>query len=285
VLSKGIYVDGLEGQAIRFERLRNREQMRARAYENRHIALRIAYARLANATDHTFGFEMIFATQEAVERDFAVVFFSRRPRRRIGDGSRSEIVFVGEGAAKNLVHALEDHGLRLARRLVEAGTRVVEVIWPKVANSDNHSWDHHVGLTDRMKTKSGPMLDQGLAAFIEDMDSRGLLDETLVVAIGEFGRSPQKGVSTSGNGNSADGRDHWPYCYTALIAGAGVSRGALYGRSDATGSSPADSPVHPTQIVATIYHALGIDPHTIVMNHLNQPRELVQAEPVLGLFS
>ena len=66
---------------------------------------------------------------------------------------------------------------------------------------------------------------------------------------------------------------------------AGVSRGALYGRSDATGSSPADSPVHPTQIVATIYHALGIDPHTIVMNHLNQPRELVQAEPVLGLFS
>src|SRR3954454_5353805 len=105
--------------------------------------------------------------------------------------------------------------LLLARRLVEAGTRVVEVIWPKVANSDNHSWDHHVGLTERMKTKSGPMLDQGLSAFFADMDSRGLLDEPLVVAIGEFGRSPEKGVSTSGNGNSADGRDHWPYCYTS----------------------------------------------------------------------
>src|SRR5581483_6370337 len=88
----------------------------------------------------------------------------------------------------------------LARRLIEAGTRVVEVIWPKVANSDNHSWDHHVGLTDRMKTKSAPMLDTGLSAFFEDMDSRGLLSETLVVVIGEFGRSPQKGVSTSGNG-------------------------------------------------------------------------------------
>jgi len=112
-----------------------------------------------------------------------------------------------------------------------------------------------------------------------------LLKETLVVALGEFGRSPRLGVSTSGNTNSPDGRDHWPYCYTAFIAGAGVSRGALYGRSDATGSSPADSPVHPTQIVATIYHALGIDPHTIVMNHLNQPRELVQAEAVTGLFS
>ena len=103
----------------------------------------------------------------------------------------------------------------LARRLIEAGTRVVEVIWPKIANSDNHSWDHHVDLTVRMKTQSGPMLDTGLSALIEDLDPRGLLKETLLVAVGEFGRSPQKGVSTSGNGNSADGRDHWPYCYTA----------------------------------------------------------------------
>src|SRR5262249_40689841 len=91
----------------------------------------------------------------------------------------------------------------LARRLVEAGTRVVEVVWPKVANSDNHSWDHHVGLAERMKDKSGPMLDTGLSALMTDLDERGLLSETLVVAIGEFGRSPQKGVSTSGNGNSA----------------------------------------------------------------------------------
>src|SRR2546427_25026 len=106
----------------------------------------------------------------------------------------------------------------LARRLIEAGTRVVEVIWPKVANSDNHSWDHHSDLTKRMRDQSGPMLDRGLAAFIADMDDRGLLKDTLVVAIGEFGRSPQKGVSTSGNQNSADGRDHWPYCYTSIVA-------------------------------------------------------------------
>ncbi|MFM1801486.1 MAG: hypothetical protein RJA81_838, partial [Planctomycetota bacterium] len=78
----------------------------------------------------------------------------------------------------------------LARRLIEAGTRVVEVIWPKVANSDNHSWDHHSGLSERMKNRSGPMLDQGLSALIEDMDNRGLLEDTLVVAVGEFGRSP-----------------------------------------------------------------------------------------------
>ncbi len=172
----------------------------------------------------------------------------------------------------------------LARRLVEAGTRVVEVIWPKVANSDNHSWDVHVGLSDRMRNQSGPMLDQGLAALFTDLDQRGLLKDTLVVAVGEFGRSPQKGVSTSGNGNSADGRDHWPYCYTSVIGGAGIRRGYVHGESDKTGSSPRRDPVHPGELLATIYHSFGIDPATIVYNHLNQPRELVQSAPVSQLF-
>lgn len=173
----------------------------------------------------------------------------------------------------------------LARRLVEAGTRVVEVIWPKVANSDNHSWDHHSGLSERMKDRSGPMLDQGLAGLLTDLDQRGLLKDTLVVAVGEFGRSPQKGVSTSGNGNSADGRDHWPYCYTAVLAGAGIKRGHVHGKSDKTGSAPVEDPVHPGQLLATIYTAFGIDPATIVYNHLNQPRELVKAEAVPALFA
>ena len=173
----------------------------------------------------------------------------------------------------------------LARRLIEAGTRVVEVIWPKIANSDNHSWDHHVELTKRMGTQSGPMLDRGLAAFIADMDERGLLKDTLVVAIGEFGRSPLKGVSTSGNQNSADGRDHWPYCYTSVVAGAGIKRGYVHGKSDKTGSSPAEDPVHPTELLATMYHAFGIEPETIVYNHLKQPRELVKAKAVTKLFA
>src|SRR6266436_1888208 len=124
----------------------------------------------------------------------------------------------------------------LARRLVEAGTRVVEVVWPKVANSDNHSWDVHVGLSGRMKNQSAPMLDAGLSGLISDLDERGLLNDTLVVALGEFGRSPQRGVRSSGNGNSDDGRDHWPYCYTAVMAGAGIRRGHIHGQSDKTGS-------------------------------------------------
>lgn len=173
----------------------------------------------------------------------------------------------------------------LARRLMEAGTRVVEVIWPKVANSDNHSWDHHTGLTKRMKDQSGPMLDAGLSALIEDLDQRGLLDETLLVTVGEFGRSPQKGVSTSGNGNSADGRDHWPTCYTAVVAGAGIKRGYVHGKSDKTASAPLEDPVHPGQLLATVYHAFGIDSQTIVHNHLNQPRELVKSEAVTRLFA
>lgn len=172
----------------------------------------------------------------------------------------------------------------LARRLVEAGTRVVEVIWPKVANSDNHSWDHHSGLTARMRDRSAPMLDAGLATLIEDLDERGMLDETLVVAIGEFGRSPQRGVSTSGNNNSADGRDHWPYCYTSVVAGAGVKRGYVHGKSDQTASAPLEDPVHPIELLASIYHGFGIDPETIVYNHLNQPRELVKAQALTAIF-
>lgn len=173
----------------------------------------------------------------------------------------------------------------LARRLVEAGTRVVEVVWPKVANSDNHSWDVHTGLESRMKNQSAPMLDKGLAGLMTDLDQRGLLEETMVIAIGEFGRSPQKGVSTSGNNNSADGRDHWPYCYTGVIAGAGIKRGYVHGKSDKTGSSPLEDPVHPGELLATIYHAFGIDPETIVYNHLKQPRELVKARAVTSLFA
>ena len=173
----------------------------------------------------------------------------------------------------------------LARRLVEAGTRVVEVVWPKVANSDNHSWDVHVGLPKRMKDQAAPMLDAGLSGLITDLNQRGMLEETLVIAVGEFGRSPTKGVSTSGNSNSADGRDHWPYCYTAAIAGAGIKQGYVHGKSDRTGSAPVENPVHPGELLATIYHAFGIDPETIVYNHLNQPRELVKAKAVTKLFS
>jgi hypothetical protein len=177
-------------------------------------------------------------------------------------------------------------GCLMARRLIEAGTRFVQMNWPSVANGDPNTtaWDTHAANFGPLRNLHCPKLDSGLSALLEDLEQRGMLKDTLVIAVGEFGRSPRLGVSTSGNSNSPDGRDHWPYCYTGLVAGAGIRRGALYGKSDATGSSPAENPVHPIQLLATVYHALGINPHTIVYNHLNQPRELVQAEPIPALF-
>lgn len=177
-------------------------------------------------------------------------------------------------------------GLLMARRLLEAGTKFVQMNWPAVANGNPavDAWDTHAANFGPLRDIHCPKLDAGLSALLEDMDSRGLLDETIVVAVGEFGRSPRLGVSTSGNTNSKDGRDHWPYCYTGLVTGGGIKRGSLYGESDGTGSSPKNKPVHPTQLLATIYYALGIDPGTIVLNHLNQPRELIKAEPVYDLF-
>jgi len=173
----------------------------------------------------------------------------------------------------------------LARRLIEAGTRFVEVNWPRFANADDtYTWDTHQNLTSFLKKECGPVFDAALSALIGDLDERGLLAETVVVAVGEFGRSPQRGLSTSGNENKDDGRDHWPYCYTACIAGAGVKRGFVYGKSDRTASAPVEHPVHPRDLLATIYHSVGIDPGILVYNHLNQPRELVKGMVLTGLL-
>ncbi len=175
----------------------------------------------------------------------------------------------------------------MARRLIEAGTKFVQVNWPSVANGDPEktAWDTHAANFAPLKNLHCPKLDRSLSALLDDMDQRGLLKETLVVTVGEFGRSPRMGVSTSGNSNSPDGRDHWPYCYSAVVAGAGIARGMQYGESDATASSPKDKPVHPNDLLATIYYALGIDPEMEIRNHLNQPRELVKGRIVTELFA
>ena len=174
----------------------------------------------------------------------------------------------------------------MARRLIEAGTKFVQVNWPSVANGDPETtaWDTHAANFGPLKNLHCPKLDRSLSALLEDMDQRGMLKETMVVAIGEFGRSPKIGVSTSGNSNAPDGRDHWPYCYSAVVAGAGIARGVQYGESDATASSPKEKPVHPNDLLATVYYALGVDPDMEIRNHLNQPRELVKGKIVADLF-
>ena len=177
-------------------------------------------------------------------------------------------------------------GALLAWRLIEAGTRFVQLNWPAVANGNPEvdSWDTHASNVGPLKNLHCPVLDQTLSALLKDMHDRGLLDETLVVAVGEFGRFPQLGVSTSGNQNSPNGRDHWPYCYTAMIAGAGMPGGRLYGESDATALAPREKPVHPNDLLATIYYSLGIDPDMEIRNHLDQPLELVKGEVLSDLW-
>ncbi|MDB5331783.1 MAG: hypothetical protein JWP03_2934 [Phycisphaerales bacterium] len=226
---------------------------------------------------------------EKAVSDYALDTYDRKALELILSG-RARKAFNLEEEPKELRDKYGRHtfgqSLLLARRLIEAGSRVVQVNWPAVANGNPtvDAWDTHADNFGPLKNLHCPKLDSGLPALIEDLDSRGMLKDTIVLAIGEFGRSPKMGVSTSGNTNSAKGRDHWPYCYTGLMAGGGIARGAVYGKSDKTGSSPAENPVHPTELLATVYHALGVDPTTLVNNHLGQPRELVQAKPVISLF-
>lgn len=177
----------------------------------------------------------------------------------------------------------------LARRLIEAGTRFVQVTWP--ARSDDEpvpgpdgSWDTHRNNFPTLRNDRCPIFDHTLSGLLEDLDQRGLLGTTLVVAVGEFGRSPKIGAATTNNVGPG-GRDHWPDCYSFLIAGGGVRPGQIYGESDRFGAYPKSNPVHPYDLLCTVYHALGIDLDTEYFDTLNRPRRLVDhGQPITGLF-
>jgi hypothetical protein len=177
----------------------------------------------------------------------------------------------------------------LSRRLIESGTRFVQVNWPSGSDTEpepgpDGSWDTHRNNFPMLKDWRCPVFDQSVSALIDDLHQRGLLDSTLVLAIGEFGRSPKIGSPTTNNVGPG-GRDHWPSCYTALIAGGGVQPGQVYGSSDRNGAYPNKSPVHPYDVIATIYHALGIDLAIQYRDTLDRPRGLIEhGEPILGLF-
>jgi uncharacterized protein (DUF1501 family) len=135
-----------------------------------------------------------------------------------------------------------------------------------------------------LKNWRAPVFDQTASALLEDLHLRGLLKRTLVLMVGEFGRSPKIGAPTTNNVGPG-GRDHWPNCYTCLIAGGGVRGGAVYGESDKTGAYQSKGAVHPFDLISTGYHALGIDPKTQYRDRLARPRGLVEhGGPVLGLF-
>ena len=170
----------------------------------------------------------------------------------------------------------------LARRLVEAGVRFVTVYFAdNLGQKDSGGWDTHGENFVKLKNRLLPSTDRTVPTFIEDMAARGLLDETLVVWMGEFGRSP-KVANTAQFG--PNGRDHWPKCYTVLMAGAGITPGAIYGASDRIGAYPAADPVTPDDIAATLFWALGIDPTTEVVDTLGRPLPIAAGKPITRLF-
>jgi hypothetical protein len=170
----------------------------------------------------------------------------------------------------------------MARRLIEAGVRLVTVM---TGRRIDQAWDTHRDHFGLMKRSLCPQFDRAFSALIADMHLRGLLEETLVVVMGEFGRTPKVGYITSSAGASKNnGRDHWPYCYTVLFAGAGMPGGAVYGSSDRTAAYPRENPVGPEDIAATIYEALGIDPTTEIHDTQNKPYTLCTGRPIRSLL-
>jgi uncharacterized protein (DUF1501 family) len=170
--------------------------------------------------------------------------------------------------------------LLLSRRLIEAGVRLVTVC---TGARYDQSWDTHRQHFPLLKRSILPMFDRSFSALLADLDARGLLDETLVIAMGEFGRTPKVGQITSSAGADKGGRDHWPHCYTVLFAGGGMPAGAIYGASDAYAAYPAQYPVTPQDIAATIYQALGIDPETMIRDALDRPIPLSNGTPIKAL--
>jgi hypothetical protein len=168
------------------------------------------------------------------------------------------------------------HGqcLLMARRLIEADVRLVQVNW----HQDGRTfWDTHGNNFNRLRNDLMPPTDQGFSALLEDLDQRGLLNETLVVWVGEFGRNPRITPNNAG-------REHWPFCYSAVLAGGGVRGGQVYGSSDRLAAYPATNPVAPADLTATLYHALGISAETTLTDRLGRPLHLTQGQAIAGLF-
>ncbi len=193
----------------------------------------------------------IIATRDAAYRRAITALTSAEVRRALDLGKEPARLRDAYGANKFGQSCL------LARRLIEAGSRFVEIKWFGDYSDDSSAfdaWDIHgaelPGLS-RMETQLCPRFDHGMATLLRDLDDRGLLEQTLVVAVGEFGRTPKM--------NQWGGRDHWPPCQSVLLAGAGVPRGTIIGDSDAQGAYPASRPVSLPDFVTTLYRILGVN--------------------------
>jgi hypothetical protein len=164
----------------------------------------------------------------------------------------------------------------LARRLLEADVPMVTVYWNSPSLTTNESWDTHGNAAVRMRDHLLPAFDRALAALLDDLTQRGLLDDTLVMWMGEFGRTPRI--------NNNGGRDHWGFCQSVLLAGAGVRGGQVHGRSDPHAAYAADAPVSPDDLAATVFQTLGIPLDAEIRDPQGRPLALCNGRPVTALF-
>jgi uncharacterized protein (DUF1501 family) len=167
-----------------------------------------------------------------------------------------------------------------ARRLVEAGVPIITVFWPNdgITNVSVY-WDTHNRNFIDLRERLCPVTDLAFSALLDDLEQRGMLDDTLVVWTGEMGRTPRVGQSVVGGaGAGADGRDHWGKLFTTVLAGGGIRGGVVHGSSDRYASEPATNPTRPADLAATIYHCLGIEPQMEVRDRLNRPVTLCDGQ-------
>jgi hypothetical protein len=237
-------------EAISVDRLRDRRQILSRLSTMARLGENFAAVRDMDAYQQR---AVDLLTSPATSRALAIAEEPAEVRERYGRNQYGQSVL-------------------LARRLVEAGVRFVTVYY----SAGIGGWDTH---KDNFKTLKGsrlPQTDLALSALIEDLAARGLLDETLILWTGDFGRTPKV--------NKDAGRDHWPPCQTVLLAGGGIRGGVLVGSSDKTGAYPLTEPKTPDDIMATVYEAMGFDPDTIVRDQLGRPMPIADGRPIASLF-
>jgi Protein of unknown function (DUF1501) len=252
------------------------ENVSARRAENRHsllrelnaVATRQGHLDSGNKTirDHHEAAFALLKNARAVE----AFELSREPksvRERYGDGKFAQ-------------------SLLLSRRLVEAGIPLVTVNWDDETGTDKVSpfWDTHSDNFPSLKNRLAPRFDRAYSAFLDDLDGRGLLESTLVVVTGEFGRTPRVGQTVQNAMTQKTGRDHWPHAFTVILAGGGVKGGQVYGATTSSGGYVKDSPVTPADLSATILHHLGIDSGREYWDEFQQvPRKLSEGTAIRTL--
>jgi uncharacterized protein (DUF1501 family) len=217
--------------------------------------------------------KLVDASAEARNFD---AYYQRAFSLLASDRTRRAFELAAESPSTRERYGQTEFGQRclLARRLAEAGVPMVNVSY---CHTPQGSWDTHSQNFRQMKDSLAPTFDTAFSALLEDLDQRGMLDETLLLVNAEFGRTPAI--------NKNAGRDHWPWVYSLVLAGAGVRAGVVYGASDNAAAYPTELPHDPKDMAATLYHLLGVRPDTVIHDASGRPHQLVIGRPITGILA